>query len=629
MLFRVAVSSLALSTFVLSALGDPNDWVAIQYVVAQANQQSIAGYRSVTTSAQATIARHADNAASQGPWSVTNAKDVLAPSKDPHDYLSWAPYHWPNCNWCTQAGSNHIAHTVDGDNGSTSESNPGSGYSNEGTNEQGYYNGYHAQSKLTARRNNRMRRSHKRIIRNDIPAAASQSTEIVTTIASGLHSGSVDVHSGAVPFVSSTSVIDTPAPNPTTVLAPTITSTTSDAKTRGPAQAAAKSTKTSCTPSPTKSLAPSATWTTCPYVGRDGQVNPDVRTLNGPDAINSASQAVLLNAVAYALKKTASYSQNVVHFIDVFFLTASTKMNPNMNYGQIVRGPGPDGIAGTFTGVLDLRGVVKVANAISILKAVASPDWTQAREQAMNSWFYSYSNWLTNSDIGKMTSSRPNNHGTFFISQVVAVGISAGDKQGAITLLQRFFTTLFLDQLAASGEQPFEAVRTRPYHYRCFNLEALITNAKLGDELGLDLWSSKSKYGATIQTALDFLLAKSSGDEDISEVLPHVASVAAAYGDPKGKYTAFLKKTDPNYQDKSYWFYDQTSALSNSPASRMKSRSVSESADSSGTNEALTPVGVSFECPAVFRDVTEVEIDNGVFVTCDELRPFFESSGLM
>ena len=48
------------------------------------------------------------------------------------------------------------------------------------------------------------------------------------------------------------------------------------------------------------------------------------------------------------------------------------------------------------------------------------------------------------------------------------------DKTAATTALNTFFKKQFLDQIAASGEQPFEAVRTRPYHYRCFNLEALI-----------------------------------------------------------------------------------------------------------------------------------------------------------
>lgn len=53
----------------------------------------------------------------------------------------------------------------------------------------------------------------------------------------------------------------------------------------------------------------------------------------------------------------------------------------------------------------------------------------------------------------------------------------AGDNGGAARVLQRYFDTQFFDQLAKSGEQPFEAVRTRPYHYRCFNLEAMIVSS--------------------------------------------------------------------------------------------------------------------------------------------------------
>ena len=51
-----------------------------------------------------------------------------------------------------------------------------------------------------------------------------------------------------------------------------------------------------------------------------------------------------------------------------------------------------------------------------------------------------------------------------------------GDVNGAAAALKDYFSHQFLDQVAASGEQPFEAVRTRPFHYRCFNLEAMIVS---------------------------------------------------------------------------------------------------------------------------------------------------------
>lgn len=180
----------------------------------------------------------------------------------------------------------------------------------------------------------------------------------------------------------------------------------------------------------------------------------------------------------------------------------------------------------------------------------------------------------------------------------------------------------------------------------------LKTNAKIGDQLGLNLWKSKSKYGATIQTALDYTMNLNPKTEDVLEIVPHVASVAAAYGDPKGKYAAFMTKVLSNYKNKSFWLYDQTAALPSSPAaqttrqrletwvehhSKYIMKTVSSmrlrvccltGADgstanfSAGVAQEVQPI--AFSCPAVFDLAAEVEIDNGIFVTCDELKPFYE-----
>lgn len=77
-------------------------------------------------------------------------------------------------------------------------------------------------------------------------------------------------------------------------------------------------------------------------------------------------------------------------------------MNPNMNYGQVVRGPRPENQIGTFTGPLDMRGLVKVVNAIMILKESNSQDWTSEIDQSMESWMTQYLSWLQTSDIGKV-----------------------------------------------------------------------------------------------------------------------------------------------------------------------------------------------------------------------------------
>lgn len=49
-------------------------------------------------------------------------------------------------------------------------------------------------------------------------------------------------------------------------------------------------------------------WTTCPYVSRDGQFNPDVRTVNDVGAFQDLSEAVLYNAIAWTVLNTTKKS---------------------------------------------------------------------------------------------------------------------------------------------------------------------------------------------------------------------------------------------------------------------------------------------------------------------------------
>ncbi|KII93265.1 hypothetical protein PLICRDRAFT_171044 [Plicaturopsis crispa FD-325 SS-3] len=609
------ISLAALAVSIGPAIADPTDWVNVQYAVgskASVNQ-------AMTSSARTSIINAAASTAKKGPWSVTNAKGYTAPSGDLHDYLSWAPYHWPNCNWCPR-GKNHLASNstgIDDGDGTGPDDDPDAddGDSEPVDMDTGDAPGLDARKRALDSR-------------DDLAAPDAPSVPIP-----------VDDVFPAVPIAGlppvPTGLPDIPVDDP-------VQTTEQIAHTGTAPQAAAKTTgRSSCTPSPTKSLAPSATWTTCPYIARDGKVNPDVRNLNGAGAINDAAQSILYNAVTYSIQQTAAASKNAASFIDAFFLASATRMNPNMNFGQLIRGPGADGQMGTFTGILDLRGIVKIANAILLLKASKSPDWTAARDSGMAAWTKAYSGWLQTSDIGKRTASRPNNHLTFYVAQLSALKVLIGDNAGSSSAVQGFFSDAYLDQVAKSGEQPFEAVRTRPYHYRCFNLEALITNAKIGDQLGLNLWASKSKYGATIQTALDYTMALNPKGEDVAEILPHVASIAAAYGDPTGKYAAFLKKNQPGYQSKSYWYYDQTTAYQSSPAfqSAKKSRSVEwarDDATATPSNATLPAAGaaapdaadIPFQCPGVFDKDKEVEISDGVFVTCDQLKPFYEIAGM-
>lgn len=309
-------------------------------------------------------------------------------------------------------------------------------------------------------------------------------------------------------------------------------------------------------------LSPPTMWKTCPYVFRDGQVNPDRTTINDFQSFFNLSDAVLYNALAFTFQNQTSsvYSQNVAKYITTWFLDPNTAMNPNLIYAQMNRGP--SGQTGSFTGILDLRGFAKIASGILILRQHGSSDWTADIDGQMVAWCKKYINWLQTAPTAKQAAAATNNHGTFYVNQLMALKLIANDTAGATTLGRGYFGGIYKGQIQSNGDQPMEASRSRPYHYRNFNIAGMITNARLlkyADPTSND-WNTTS-HGATIQTAIDFLMTTNptaTNEANVTaEIYPNVAAVAATYGDPSGKYVKFLNTSGFPYADDASFLWDQ------------------------------------------------------------------------
>ncbi|KAH9046601.1 chondroitin AC/alginate lyase [Lactarius hengduanensis] len=392
-----------------------NDFIEPSYILGK-------NWNTTTVVAQEAIVQWADSLAAQGPWSVTTSKAFLAPSNNTHDYLSWAPYWWPNCSGV----------------GNTTE------------------------------------------------------------------------------------------------------------------------------------LTPQQIWVTCPYVPRDGEFNPDFRTVNNTGAFTAMSDAIFSNALAWAVNGSSVYSANVANWINTWFLAPDTYMNPNLNYAQVVRGPGAN--TGTHTGVLDLKCMTKVVNAVLVLRAGKAPEWTDTIDTGLVNWTTTYIGWLTSNKIALEEAAFSKVRRFFAHCQncILTSPLMSGSNHG----------TFYYNQLAAlqilvlaSGEQPFEAERTRP-------VSLPVTNARLAAHIGFDAWNLTTSTGGSIKAALDFTMTVPPKDEPESELFPSVGAGAAVYGDPQGKYAAFLSRSQEDYPSQPWFFWDQP--LSDSGWVRTH-------ATSSGTGTAAAP----------------------------------------
>ncbi|KAK0553362.1 hypothetical protein OC846_002522 [Tilletia horrida] len=541
---------------------DGNDWVSPLYL-----ERLSTGQLSPppgTSSARQQIINSATWSAQDGPWSVTNSR-IQPPSKNNRDYLSWAPYWWPDCNWCGQNSAQS-----DGMEGVDPEfpSDP-STTTKKGPNSPGLPTGIISSLLALA---TPVLGPLPPLLARDQESSQTPSRERLPTI---------PTHSTVSGFRRIRR--QSPGPSAAPTPPPTLTkrggtnsiyagnghdNNSGDARNSGKAAAGGEGGASKCTPSRT-AVAPTATWTTCPYKQRDGKLNPDVRGLNNTKDIVAMANSVFWNGVAFSLTNSTVNAERATSFIYEWFLDPRKGINPALPYGQVIRGP-PGDQEGGYTGLIDWRMLIKVVNSIVIMRSRNSPSWNAVYAAAANDWATKYLNWLQTSQSGKdMLAKGANNHGTFFYNQVIALWILKGELQPAQKAVNTYFTGPFMKQIIASGEQPFEAARTRPFHYRCFNLEGLISNAKMADNLAMNMWSAKTEKGATIQTAVDYAMTLDPGDEDITELAPHVAAVAAAYGDPTGKYAKWLAN-DKNTGDperKAGWrVYNDKMAFFSSPA---------------------------------------------------------------
>lgn len=78
-----------------------------------------------------------------------------------------------------------------------------------------------------------------------------------------------------------------------------------------------------------------------------------------------------------------------------------TRMNPNLNYAQIIRGPRKDGKPrrGERIGVLDLKNMVHIAAGIEVLRVGGAQAWTRELDDGLKGWMKEYERWLRTNEL--------------------------------------------------------------------------------------------------------------------------------------------------------------------------------------------------------------------------------------
>lgn len=244
-----------------------------------------------------------------------------------------------------------------------------------------------------------------------------------------------------------------------------------------------------------------------PYIYRDGQLNPEASAVPDRENLGKMIGRVKTLSVAYYYTGDDVYANKTSELLRVWFINNDTQMNPNLQYSEVVTGKNN----GTRSGIIAANYFPMILDAIRLIEN--SPAWTDDDMQAIELWFDNYLGWLLNSSFGNKESKQLNNHGTWFDVQASSIAMFLNKTEISRNILENNKNKLISEKIREDGSQPFELKRHTSLNYHIFNLQGFFILAKIGENIGIDLWSYETPEGSGLKKAMNFLLPFAIGNE--------------------------------------------------------------------------------------------------------------------
>lgn len=218
-----------------------------------------------------------------------------------------------------------------------------------------------------------------------------------------------------------------------------------------------------------------------PYIRKDGQVSPETKLYTDKNNLPPMVEKVYMLSLAYYFSNEERYAKKAISLLRVWFLDTATKMNPNMDFGQAVKGIA----TGRGEALIESRHFIFLIDGIQLISN--SSAWSKEHDQGMKQWFRDYLQWMHTSNNGVDELNAKNNHGIWYDAQDISYSLYVGDTLYAKKAFARNVQRLIIEQ-DENGLFPLELARETSLHYSTFILNAFQIIADLMEPLKIDYW---------------------------------------------------------------------------------------------------------------------------------------------
>jgi hypothetical protein len=235
-----------------------------------------------------------------------------------------------------------------------------------------------------------------------------------------------------------------------------------------------------------------------PYIRRDGLTNPDNFTAHREAMIRFSQISGALTS-AYLVSGKEEYAAALIPHLRAWFIEADTRMNPNLLYGQAIKGV----VTGRGIGIIDTIHLMEVAKAVQAIESSTSlaPDDLKK----IKGWFSEYLDWIYTHPYGIAERDNGNNHSICWAMQAAVFADLVGNQEVLAFCRNMYKETLLPDQMAENGSFPLELARTKPYGYSLFTLDAMTAICQVISTQTENLFEFTSKNGRSIELGISFL----------------------------------------------------------------------------------------------------------------------------